>query len=295
MSERILVASDGGPGADGAVRLADALAREKGAAPEVIAVAEPFELYALAGVPDRPEGYAVIDEVRAANLLASVGWQLENGLGGGREWPVLVEMGEPASVIARSARDRGASLLLVGRSTHTPLEVRPGDETALRVTTLSPAPVLLVDPEASALPRHVLAAIDFGEPARWAARAALRLLGERATVFLAHVVPERAELDPLPSLREWREGYERAVAERLAEISAELRGASEVETECIVASGEPAHELLVLADRLNVELITAGVRRHEGDRVEMPGRIASALLRGPRHSVLVHPASPGRR
>src|SRR5687767_16015377 len=86
--ERLLVATDGGPGADSAIAVAKLLAARDSATVEVIAVLSPHvALHRL-----------VHEQLRAAGV----------------EWPTRVEIGQTATVIAERARAANADLIIVG-------------------------------------------------------------------------------------------------------------------------------------------------------------------------------------
>lgn len=289
MSGPILVASDGSRGSEGALRTGLALAREQGRDVEVVAVLQPFPRYPVGGLAPFPEGYALYETIQAESLKLAVSEQLR-GLGDDAAgWPMSVEVGNPAATIARHAHERGAGLIVVGAGQRVPLDRWLGNETALKVVRLATVPVLVVPHTAADLPRRALVATDFSDHSLRAARAAAEVLGERPHVFLAHMMWAAVEVEPFPSLEEWRSTYRRAAEARLEEIAAELRAGRPLDVECLVAEGDPAQELLGLASRLNVDVIAAGSHGFGFLGRLLLGSVSTRLIRGASCSVLVAP------
>jgi len=289
MRAPILVASDGSRGSEGALRIGLALAREDGRAVEVVAALQPFPRYPVGGLAPVPEGYAVYETAQAESLRLAVSEQLRSLGGEAAVWPVTVEAGNPAAVIARRATEGRAEIIAVGAGQRPPLDRWLGNETALKVIRLATVPVLVAPHTASDLPRRALVAIDFSDHSLRAARAVADMLGERPRLFLVHVMWPAVELAPFPSLEDWRRSYRRAAEARLEEIAAQLRQARQLDVECVVAEGDPTRELLGLAGRLNVDLIAAGSHGHEFQGRLLLGDVATRLIRGALCAVLIAP------
>lgn len=289
MNGPILIASDGGDSSEGALRVGLALARERRCGAEVVAVLYPFPRYGVDGLAPFPEGYALYESIQADALKQAVIRQLR-GIGDeAAHLPVSVELGSPAPAIVRRARAISAGLIVVGAGQHAPLDRWLGDETALKVGRLSSVPVLAVPATTTDLPTRALVAMDFSEYSLGAAHAVLEVLGEQAHVFLAHLMWPPMEVEPFPSLSEWRKTYQQGAEARLEEIAAGLRAKRPLDVECMVASGSPAEELLGLASRLNVDVIAAGSHGYGFVGRVVMGSVSTRLVRGARCAVLIAP------
>ncbi|HEX6927576.1 MAG TPA: universal stress protein [Longimicrobiaceae bacterium] len=294
MKRPILIATHGGAGADGAVRLGLMLARENGKPVEVVAVARPVPRYPVPGVGDYPEGYALYDMIEreavrrsVLDQLAKVGYEADD------RWSVSVEAGNAAAAIASRAAAVGAELILVGSGPAVPAERWRGGDIALRVVRLTTVPVLAVPADTVALPARALVAIDFSEHSLRAARAALSVMSQPAHIILAHVMWPAAEVGPFPSLAEWRTEYRRRAEACLDELADGLSGGREVDVARVVCEGDPVQELLALASRLNVDLIAAGSHGHGYIGRVLLGTVSRQLLQRARGMVLlVPPKSP---
>lgn len=292
MNGPILIASDGGGSSKGALRVGLSLARASQRDAEVVVVLQPFfPRYGISGLAPFPEGYALYESVEADALRQAVTRQLESIGEEAAHLPVSVELGSPAPAIVRRARAIGAGLIVVGAGQHAPLDRWLGDETALKVGRLSSVPVLAVPTTATDLPTRALVAMDFSEYGLRAAHAVLEVLGEHAHVFLVHLMWPPTELEPFPSLGEWRRTYQQGAEARLEEIAAALRAKRPLDVECMVASGDPAEELLGLADRLNADVIAAGSHGYGFVGRAVMGSVSTRLVRGARCAVLVAPPS----
>jgi nucleotide-binding universal stress UspA family protein len=192
-------------------------------------------------------------------------------------------------VIARTARQENAQLIVIGSGQRAPMDRWLGAETALKVTRLATVPVLVVPRVASELPRRALIAIDFSDYSLHAARAVLEVMGERPHAFLVHMMWPPVEIEAFPSLVEWRRTYRQASEVGLEEIAAELRAHRSVDIECVVAEGEPFEQLLGLAGRLNVDVIAAGSQGYGFLGRLLMGSVSTRLIRGAPCAVLVAP------
>lgn len=291
MHTRFLVATDGTPSAEGALRIALELHRRGRGEVEVVSVVEPAPspVPPLGGfgvryldLPDLSQ-HARRDTV--AGQVAALGPDAD-------DWPVFLEIGPPGPTIARVAAERGAGLILLGLRPHGRLERLLRSETALSVIHLTPLPVLAVAPASVELPRRVLVAVDFLAHTTRALHALLPLLGREATIHLAHVGwprgPERQA-----DLEDWRRTYLYGVSARLEEIASQLWLDADVPVVAHVATGDPEEELLALAERLHVQLIAAGSHGYGLLRRAMLRSVSTGLIRHAPCSVLLTHAADG--
>jgi nucleotide-binding universal stress UspA family protein len=101
----ILIGSDGSPSADAALDFAIGLARETGASLVVLAVKPPHRVHA------RPP-LAEIEEIGGASPIARR--LSQRARAAGVEVTPRIAQGDPAETIARTARELGVDLVVVG-------------------------------------------------------------------------------------------------------------------------------------------------------------------------------------
>lgn len=292
MLAKILVATDGKPGALGALRLARRLAERDGARVEVLAVFESTDLYAVGSphaVASLPPHYlpgaldALRERVRAQ--LADVG-------AGAADWAVTVEMGSVASGIARAAVERDADAVLLGLRRPGAVERWLARETLLRVVHLASVPVIAVPEETGEPPRKVVLAVDFSDFSARAARAVLDVAAPGAQLHLVHVstLPTREDgRTGSDEWREWERTYLAGVQARLDELSGRLAedGGATVTTHLL--AGDPGTEILRLAEELDADLIAAGSHGAGFIGRVVVGSVSSKLVHGARCSLVVAP------
>ena len=172
MPRTILVATDGRPSAEGAVRLAGALSHHLDAEVEAAGALRPMEFSALSAPSAVPAGYVLLEENRARDLEIAVKAQVGRLTGSGEVGGVAVVVGSPASALAERAVAVRASLVVVGMEPPVLAHAWKRGGTALELVRVSPAPVLVVPAEDSRLPSRALAAVDFGPHSVAAARCA---------------------------------------------------------------------------------------------------------------------------
>jgi nucleotide-binding universal stress UspA family protein len=285
----IVVATDGTTSAGEALKAAAQLADRTGANVLVLAVLEPLPLVAADyGLLLPP---AETDDARRQALTARVREQVIETVGPHPTWQVEVRDGDPAAVIARTAREQGARLIVAGIGHHDLLDRMFGGETALHTLRLSKVPVLAVAPGFVSLPQRLLIAIDFSEPSVIAARTALALLPSVTMVYLVHVAP-RLELQP-EAYAAWMTDYSEGVEPAFDRVRARLELPPGVTLETMTLTGKPTRALLDFAKSAHVDAIVTG-SRGAGlvDRI-LVGSTATGLIRGATCSVLAIPTPLG--
>jgi nucleotide-binding universal stress UspA family protein len=279
---RILLATHGGPSADGAAYIASRLAARWRASLDVLGVVEPFpplgapllETGFGVGVVPSPEDYIAPHEA----LRACVAAQLQRCLVEGTA-PVL-RVGAAAPEISDAARTSGADLIVVGLGPHGVIDRALGGETALQLVQLAGTPVLAVPAEARVLPRRVAAAIDFTATSVRAARAAAQCLAAGDALDLVHVLPEHPHAPPgSPTSPD---------GGRLRELAAHLVP-SGVEVVAVELRGDPARSLLAYLESAGADLIALGSHGYGLWKRLALGSVASKVMRLATRAVLVAP------
>lgn len=281
----LLVAGEDASPIDGALRLAQLLARRDRVNAHVLTVVRPLPLPgALFAAIDRDAW----DEVRRQQQLSSVRQRLHQTVGQTTHFSVSVETGSPARVIARVAREHRAELVLVGLDAHGSPGRAGTEDAALQVTRTVDTPVIATPPNVALLFRRALVAVDFSEASVRAARAALLTLASGGTLTLAHVAPD---VDFREMGKEgWGQIYDSGVADLFDRLAAELRMPGVVDVDTLVMRGDDASvPLLELAARGAFELIAAGSQSAPWIEWHLTGSVSTSLLRGARCAVLIAP------
>ena len=286
-SSPILVATDGTTAGEAAFRAAVHIAAKSSSSVQVMVVVEPLPVL----VPDP----SLITEplVASPEMLNAVRDRVLSQLRGfapsGLQWKVEVEYGKPSAEIVKKARDRDAQLIVIGLVHHSVVDRILDGDTALEVVRQSRAPVLLASAEWKALPTRVVIAVDFSPESMHAARAGLRLLGDGATVVLAHVRPRVTVYDEMGI---WEEEYEDVAGKELKKFAATLNTPAGVRVEQVILSGSPSAAVLELAEKNDADLIVAGTRGAGLMQRLLLGSVATRLMRHSTRSLLIVPDLP---
>jgi nucleotide-binding universal stress UspA family protein len=285
----IVVATDGTASADAAMRAAAQMSTHGAVDVHAIAVLEPLPLVAADYGLLLPPADA--EEARRDALRQRVHDQVREVAGDSALWHVTILDGDPASVIARTARELKARVIIVGIGHHDLIDRLFGGETALHVLRLSRVPVWAVATPFTALPTRAIVAIDFSMASVRSARAALGVFDTLTMVYLAHVAP-RLELQP-EAFAAWMTAYGEGVEPAFARVQAELQLPDTVTVETLTLQGKPSRELLDFARSAHADLVVTG-SRGAGlmDRL-LVGSTATGLIRGSACSVFGVPAPVG--
>lgn len=281
MSGRLLVATDGRDDAHGAFGVAASLAERDGLDVDVLTVVEPLAADAgfMVEFPHRTE----IERARAEELLARVTRRIEENVPSAVGWQVGLEVGHPAATIARVARDLDASLIVLDVDHHD----AAGNKIALEVIQLSDVPVLTARECKGACLRNAVVGLDFSEASCDAVRLALSTVGPEGRVRLAHVRPK---LDfPAALLWNWNDGYSREMERRFVDMEADLVVPPGLDLQRVSLDGEPAAELMALAEREDADLIVTGGSGHTFRERVLIGSVARRLLADASCAVLTTP------
>ena len=281
----VVVATDGTTAADAAVRATAQFVARTGAPVLVLAVLEPAPIVATEyGIMLPP---TETEAARQDALMQRVRAQVREIVGAGATWPVELKVGDPATLIARTAHDVDARMIVLGLGHHDLLDRMFGGETALHALRMARSPVMMVPQAFQHLPTRIAIATDFSEGSLAAARAALALLPAVGVVYLAHVAP-RLELQP-EAYAAWINEYGTGVEPAFARLRAELDLPAGVTVETITLTGKPSRALLDFAKAAHLDAIVTG-SRGAGliDRI-LVGSTATALVRGSQCTLLAVP------
>ena len=273
MTPIILVAADGTPAGAGALRMAQRLAEREGARVEVLAVHDPAALRVVRGDDPTTSMRPPAAEVAVRGLREQIRAQLQRIGAGSEEWPLTVQVGGVARMIASHAVDCGASRVILGLNQADSAQRWLGREMLLDLIRRLNVPVLAVPPGYTELPRSVIVAVDFSRYSLEIAREALEDLEPGAQLHLINVTTDPRQ----GQAREDRMAVERRLAELASEL--EIPGIAAVET--YHRAGDPGDEILRLAEQVGAELIAAG-----SHGVSYPGQV----LTGDVYGKLVHSA-----
>jgi nucleotide-binding universal stress UspA family protein len=222
---------------------------------------------------------------------------LASSIGGPRA-TADVRIGEPASQLARAAKELGANVIVTGRAGQRAASGigRQLGTTADRLVRGASVPVLVTARTPGDTPRTVFAAIDDGEISEsvlaWGVYLT-RKLDARLTAL--HVVDRGDRILVDSSDSDERDGaIAREVAIRDAAdvwLRARVReaGYSPSLADIAVAVGDPRHELLAAAGCLDAGLIVIGRQGADGSERTGIGSLTRAALRPSSRPVLVIP------
>ena len=201
--------------------------------------------------------------------------------------------GAIADEIASVARERAASLIVLGAAPHERLRRVIGGERAVHVLRASSVPVLSVPPGFETLPRNVVVGVDFSPASVRAAQAALLLLGDGGTLTLLHVVSPLMADAPLLRDASGRDPSNtvQALFERLRnELRPYVPGGVTVETS--VRTDADVDGVIAGATRAGADLIAVGTHGPRLLERMFVGSVASSVLHVAPQAVLAAPPPP---
>lgn len=266
MTPTILVAADGGPAGVSVFRMARALAEREGARVEVLAIHDPGALRIVRGDDPQRSLRPPPAEVAVRTLRERVRAQLQQVGGAVEDWPLTVQVGGVARTIASYALDCAAGRVLVGLDDTDTAQHWLVREMLLDLIRRLNVPVLAVPRGYEELPRNVVVAVDLSRHSLEIAREAMEDLEPGAQLHLVHVTPRRevpARTDHL------------AVERQLTELATELELPGTVAVEAHMRVGDPADEILHVAELVDAELIAAG-----SHGVPVPGQVITGDVYG---------------
>jgi nucleotide-binding universal stress UspA family protein len=289
----LLVAIHDSPASEDAARFVAALAQRTGAPVEAVTVFEPDVAVGRSGAVRRAWREAM--DAHALSAAAAGAWRrVRSAVPVAPHWPLRIETGYAAPVIARVARELGAGLVIVGFDPRDPGERAAGDNLALRLAAFTDVPLLAVarraPTESGVLPRNALALVEPGddEPALRVARLARTLLGDTGRLHFATVRPPEA----------LQTGAERLAADRVRcrdcfDTLDAKAGSTAPAAHCrrgcrVVLTGETGPALLGFAAHSGMDLVAAALHgRTRSERTRLPNPAAALLSAAPCSVLLV--------
>jgi nucleotide-binding universal stress UspA family protein len=286
---RILVATDGREAADGAVRVAATLATGGGAAAvDVVSIVEPYAIYGEGWAERIAYTWKELGDEGVETVRRKAREQLHR-CAPGTEWPITVDVGPPAPTIVQRAAEMGATMIVMGFGKHERMDRWFGTETALHVMRMGHIPVLAVPEAVVDRPKNVLVAMDFSDFSLDAARQAAAVSAPGGTLHLAHVLWEPPADSPWMGTGDWPERKRPAVEEQLGEVKRLITEGAGQRIMVHLLTGDPATELLGLADRVGADLIATGSHGSGFLSRMVIGSVSTRLVRGAQCPVLVTP------
>lgn len=198
-----------------------------------------------------------------------------------------VDHGDVASVLTARASRLDASMLLMGLGRHRAVEKLLAVETTLRVMRHAGVPVLAVGPDFDGGAKCAVVATDFSPRSALAARAALPLLSDGATLHLVHAWQRSSSRTSAIVAKEQR--YANAIPERFDRLRSVLDVPEGVNVTTNTLEGSVAERVLEFAESATADLIVAGRQGLSFLTRLLVGSVTTALVRGAQCSVLVVP------
>ncbi len=174
---------------------------------------------------------------------------------------ILCEGMDPAAEILHAAQSLSANLLVIGTRGHKGLAKLVLGSTAEELIHEAQCPILTIGP---AVPspkqtinfQRIVYATDFSPEAAYAGVFALSFAQDfGAHLYLCHVLPDRDGVGGMND-EELNERFVRALRRIVPDISREW-----CEPECVLERGFAADGILLLAQRIQADLIVLGTRR----------------------------------
>lgn len=186
-SRPVLLATEGVGASQSPALLARILAERWQCPLRVVSVIEPVTVFAgTTGFLPMP---MLIDESYASTRAESVRNNVDTTWPAGTKYELDTRFGAVAREIATDARERDASVVVIGAAPRRRRKHVLSGVLAAQVLRKVRCPVLSVVPELDHLPRQVVVAVDFSDASLRAAREALRVLDDAGTLTLAYAIP----------------------------------------------------------------------------------------------------------
>lgn len=287
----ILLATDGSGTSAAPVLIARLLAERLGLPLEIVTVLPPQMVYGVT-LGDTPVYLPSIEDASRKARLGAVNDYYRRHVGDERLPPVHVRFGAIALEVANVARERSATMIVVGAAPHQRFNRIIAGERAVQILGKAPCPVLSVPPGVEALPTNIVVAVDFAPASIRAAQAALLLLADGGTLTLLHLLSPLVGAVPLryPSDRDPVTAVE-SMFERLRD---ELRPyvPENVTIETQLQTEDALEGIVSTATSLDAEVIAVGTHGPRLLERFFVGSVASSVLHAAPQAVLAAPPPP---
>ncbi|MEO7996097.1 MAG: universal stress protein [Gemmatimonadaceae bacterium] len=249
-------------------------------APLVLELGSAYGLVPLAAATHQPQRDAA---------LAAVKRKVVSVVGAERQWPVLVEFGEPVQVIARAASTNNAQLIVVERAHPSRAARFFGRDLVPRLLQVGDTPVFSAVPGQESLPKRVVIATDLSAMSDYAAQTAMPFIPPDATIYVVNVRPHVDAFDSA-----WES--DSSVVNGETRDAALQRGSDALARdgttiEMVSLNGDAADEILKFATSRDADLIVTATHGYGFFRRLVLGSVATQLLRTAACSVLCVPGS----
>ncbi len=285
----VVLATKGSVDSSSAFAVAQLIARRTNRKLEIISVVEPVIYYNLP--PEVQPASFALDAQSTAEREVDIKGPFAQRIVPGVNWSADVILGQTATEVCDAARSLDATFIVVGASPHRRLRRVVAGHKAAQILHRSASPVLSVAPWLKALPKNVVAAIDFHPASVRAAEAALLLMDEGSRLTLVHVIPPNyifpAAVVTDPILRE-------SIQTEMEKVARALRAQAgdRVVIDTVVLDGDAASEVLTLAEKLDADLIAVGTQAGSAFRRFLVGSVATEVFHAALCSVLASPPPP---
>lgn len=191
---------------------------------------------------------------------------------------IVIETGDPAEAILRTARAYGCDLIVTGVARNELLGRIAVGNTVTRLARESEIPVLVVRKRGLRRYRHVVVATDFSESSRHALEAVERIFpGQALTLFNAYDAP----LSLMASDAALHRAQFREAAERDGRIflkTASLPGRPGGNPELVVEYGDPDRLLYEYVSAKDIDLVAVGTHGRSAVFHALIGSVARSLI-----------------
>ena len=281
----VLVALKPSGGGDSALATAQWLADKTHAELHVVSIIEAEDAAAVAaGAPPLPPEFYLRECTDTRSRLKADAAQGPHGDSGAR---VDVLGGATSITIAETARERGASVIVVGTGRHTVPGRYLYGERALDVVRTAAGPVLVVPPAAQPPFAHALVAVDFSEASMRAAVSALGMLEPGGHLTIVHV-KNTVRLSE-QSVGWWNDAYEVRSRELLTRFAGAVPATDGIVVDTQLLHGDILDALVLFVSEQGVDLVCCGRGRHSLVERILTASVSTAIVRRAPCAVLVAP------
>jgi len=209
---------------------------------------------------------------------------IETGLFTDVTCDLTVSFEDPVDLILKVAREQDADLIVVGSHGRHGFNALVLGSISESILERAQCPVLILGPECDAFEisaQAILFATDLEYTGTQAAEYASMLASAtNSKVIALHVLKEKAPAQGRQ--REWVEDHAREALRRLLIID----GHVPLQSETVIAYGDPVQEILACADLKKAGLIVLGVGRHGAMSDHSPWRTLTQIMQAARCPVL---------